>query len=269
MRKLFLFLLIAISTLNCYANQHSFSTFINYSLKQTKQPGYGIHYQYPFNETLAVEFAFIDNKNITVEQDKANISGAFSSTLFGVNIKRDYNEFVSIKLGSGFSYVSSSTNNILIKNNQVSPYLKFSTNVTLSEQFSLELGQLSQFSSEALGTNHSIFLSLNYQFSKQKASNLNSSSNQPIPLFKEPSKKEINIVSTAETTTISVKSKNSGWVVQLGAFSKKENALAKLKEIQMQFSTNTYQLIYYKKLFRVISKKFKEKAGIAETSNFY
>ena len=105
-------------------------------------------------------------------------------------------------------------------------------------------------------------LSLNYQFSKQKASNLNSSSNQPIPLFKEPSKKEINIVSTAETTTISVKSKNSGWVVQLGAFSKKENALAKLKEIQMQFSTNTYQLIYYKKLFRVISKKFKEKAAV-------
>ncbi|MEW6984181.1 SPOR domain-containing protein [Colwelliaceae bacterium 6471] len=238
---------------NAYADQHSISAITSFHLDQKSAPGYGFFYQYQPIESMDIETGFIDSNRVNRSQDNQNFAGEFNSVYIGVNALKQYNPSLYIKAGVGLAYVINSSNDTLVNQGQFTPYIKFSGKYDLSNRWALELGQLTQFSSAVLETNHSVFLSLNYTFADRSRRTPLLVSAPPKPLKKAIAKKE-SVVMAGKATSVKL---HTFWTIQLGAFSNESNAEKYLQKIDTAVATKqAIKIVKHKKLYKLLLKEF-------------
>jgi len=273
MRDTFLVLLLTNFCFCCFANQQTVGVLVNYHLQQADKPGLGFVFKSHFNDSLALEFSYIQNQDVSVELDSFNVVGAFDTSLLGLAVSRQYNDFVTVNLGAGISYTLNSTNASLIADNSIVPYFKFSTDYRINKHISLSFGQISQFSKNILDTNHSLFLSFNYKFG-----NITNASDKKTVVHIESISKKTTIAPSINSPTVDMgkeskmklppRNKNS-WFYQFGAFGNKNNALdvaTKLKGLFNDSNNNQLSIIFHNNLYKILSKPFRDKL---EAKNWY
>ena len=175
----FLTILYLLSSDSLANDSHHAGAAIQYHVDQTSMPGFSAFYQWQFQESLLLEANYIDSNNITVDKNQHSVSGNYSQFLLGANFLKQYNNNLLMVAGGGFSYVLTSSNSLLIKEQQIAPYLKLAANYTIDDKFSVELGQFTHFQGNELSTNHAVYLSVNYRFSN-KFSYINKNHNEKV-----------------------------------------------------------------------------------------
>jgi len=266
MRDKFIVLLLTNICFCCFANQQTFGMFVNYHLQQADKPGLGFVFKNHFSDSLALEFSYIQNQDISIEQNKLNVVGSFDASLLGLAVSRQYNDFITVNLGAGVSYTLNSTNADLITDNSIAPYFKFSADYQVNGNFSLEFGQISQFSTNVLDTNHGLFFSFNYKFGDVT----NASNKQTVVHIESPPKKAEVIPSTKSSVLELGKRRKSktplqienAWFYQFGAFSSRNNALSLALKLEDQLGVNKntqLSVIFHNNLYKLLSKPFPNK----------
>ena len=174
---------------------HKAGIGFNYHLDQDNGPGYQIFYQWQFSESFEFESRYIVNSDIKLQSNEADIFANYDQFSLGANFIKRYNNELSIKAGTGLGFVTTSSNESVIEKQTMAPYLMFAASYKFTNDFSIEFGQFTHFNSEMLQTNHSIFLSVSYQFG-QSLSNYLPSDNAP-----DPTLQSTNTATTPEIRT--------------------------------------------------------------------
>ena len=150
----------------------------------------------------------------------------------------------------------------------ISPYFQIAASYKVTNNLSLTFGQSSQFNQNALGTNHSLFFSLNWLFS----------SNSGTKYYLKPYIKKDGIQSTTKNTlatqvivqpkTVIIFQETSDkklastplWYVQVGAYQHSANAHQQILLLHDNHSI-TFNLLLHNKLYRVLSPPFLSKTA--------
>ena len=240
------------------ADNHILMPIVSFHLDQKTLPGYGLSYQFKFSESFEFDAAIIDSNDLHILQTNEDISGRYTSVFIGTTFLKPYNDDLTIKAGVGMFYSLSSGNQQLIANNQVSPYIKISAKYRLSPHLNIEIGQISVFSTGALGNNHSLFFGLAWAFGTTNSSSL-SSKNETInkqPLVEKNQPQKLNIPVKVFTPLNLTKKK---WIVQFAAYQDMNNANKKLLTFQKLFDNKGFntRLVVVKtnKLYKLITSK--------------
>lgn len=234
--SLFLFSLILIIPI-ANATEHTLSTEINYHSAQDSGTGYGIIYQYKFLENIEFEAKYQYSGDLKVIEQEEEVFGDYNSFSTGINFIKPYHQKLSVKISFGANIITGSTNKLLIEENDIAPYFQIAVKYKITNHVSITLGQSSQFNQDVLGTNHSLFLSLNWLFSQQASKPLviNTDKNDFLinnnKLNNKDSQQNVKTVTTVKPkrhTDINKKlDKNpliSAWYVQIGAYKNNINA---------------------------------------------
>lgn len=227
-----------------------------YQQSQASGLGYGILANYQLNNGFDIAFGAITSGNLESNSD-STITDSYQGALLGLGINKQYNQDISLHFSGGINYLLATEHDLLFKQDDVSPYLKLGVNYSLSEQISLELGQLSQFSLGQLDNHHSTYLAFNWKFGSSSKPKLS------IDNVKQP---QIKII-RKKTNNNSELKQPTPWHVQLGAFSRKENAqrhIANLIEAKHIKPFEAFSVIYHKDYYRVVSKGFNDRIKAIE-----
>ncbi len=288
-------ILLTISYLFCSSalanDAHRLGTAIQYHLDQDSAPGFSASYQWQFHESILFDTTYIDSNDITVYDNTDSQSGNYSQLLLGVNFLKQYNDNLYITAGSGIGYVLSSSNQALISEQKISPYVKLAANYAISNNFSVELGQLTHFNSDQLATNHAIFFSVNFRFGDkfsyaQAKVNNNTSVNNNAKDGNANANNSANIFTSSNTnseqTTTTIASADitppvqsplsqstdnaqaaivladkqpakAHWYVQFGAYSTADNAKSALQLLSAKAPMAKLAILENKGLFCVVS----------------
>lgn len=199
----FLTILYLLSNDSHADDSHHFGAAIQYHVDQSSSPGFSAFYRWQFQESLSLEANYIDSNNITIDKNQYRVSGNYSHFLLGANFLKQYNNKLLMIAGGGFGYVLTSSNSILIKEQQISPYLKLAANYTIDDKLSVEFGQFTHFQENELSTNHAVYISVNYRFSN-KFSYTNNNQNPNVVKQVNPPPKSVN-----QATLIAMNNKNT------------------------------------------------------------
>jgi hypothetical protein len=164
----FIFVILSLVAGQSTATSHAISPILSYNLSQTDTPAYGLFYQYHFYDAIELELGLLQKSNVELNEDNLISSSQYDSIFIGTNFIRQYTKNIQLKIGGGVSYISSSTNDQLVERQSYSPYVKFAANMSLSNNVSLEFGQMTQFIIGNLELSHSVFLGLTWKFGKKK-----------------------------------------------------------------------------------------------------
>ncbi|MDT0604255.1 SPOR domain-containing protein [Thalassotalea castellviae] len=251
-------------------DKHKVGAGVNYHLDQENGPGYHIFYQWQFGESFEFETRYFDNNDIMLENNDTNIFANYSQFSLGANFIKRYNSDLSIKAGTGLGFVINSSNEAVIEK-QMSPYIMLAATYQLTKNLALEFGQFSHFNSEIIDTNHSLFLSLSYQFG-QKYSNYSPEVRTASPAVRtttttetpnqvRPSVPAAVVEKTPQMKRQAIKSNvnKPQWYVQFGAFSNISNAQQSLTQLQQLYPNIHFQLVNANHYFRIISHAFETK----------
>lgn len=266
MRFFFIFLLLLSFHLPLIASEHTVSSQISYNSEQSSASGYGLIYQYQLIENFEFEAKYQQSGALKIISDDNIIYGDYNSFSSGINFTKLHHQNLTLKLGLGASLISSSSNSLLIEQDAISPYFQIAASYKVSDNLSFTFGHSSQFNQAALGTNHSLFISLNWLFS----SNTSSYSQSPIPKAETPKitnnklavpvivqPKRLSILSTpAEQHTPAA----PRWYVQIGAYQQADNAHHKILLLQKKSSV-TFSVLLHNDLYRVLSQSFSTKTA--------
>jgi len=262
MKKLFIYsTFILLSSINVSANElHKFSAGLNYHMDQDSSPGYHLSYQWKFSESVEFESRYLISNDIKIIENSGNIIGDFSQLSIGANFIKQYNNELLIKAGTGLGFISTSSNETLVKKQAMSPYLLLAANYQLTDQIAVELGQYSHFNNQSLDTNHSIYLNIVFNFGQ--------SSNSYTP--QETSSKSVKPITSTITTvqeednaaaspSIQKVETSPSWIVQLGAFNNLTNAQKSLIAFDVNKDDLVLSIVEYNGYYRIISQKFSSK----------
>lgn len=250
-------------------NTHKAGVGLNYHLDQEDGPGYHMFYQWQFGESFEFETRYFDNSDIHLKNNELDVFANYSQFSIGANFIKRYNKDLSLKAGTGLGFVVNSSNEAVIEK-QMSPYIMLAATYKLTKNLSLEFGQFSHFNSEIIDTNHSLFLSLSYQFG-QSFNNYTPEERTPEPTLRTTTTETPNQVRPSvapvlvEQTTKSSKQpirpviNKPFWYVQFGAFSNISNGQQSLVKLQHSYPNIHFQLVNANNYFRIISHHFQSK----------
>jgi hypothetical protein len=255
-----LFCCLFLNTAQTFAAEHSLASQMSYHADQDAHLGYGVFYQYKFLENFEFEAKYSESGDLKVFDDKNTLSGDFGSLSLGINFIKQRNQDLSLKFGFGLNLVTASSNHILIETNALAPYFQISANYKLTNQLSVNLGQTSQFHQDNIGTNHSLFISVNWLFGQHPAD---------IPFKKVTTKRsvrdvkhlpqlalnDLKINTTAKPRTL--------WYVQIGAYQQQKNADQKSSVLQASHALALTTKLH-KGLFRIVSQPFSDRKSAEE-----
>jgi len=246
------------------AGEHTLSTQISYHSDQNSATGYGLIYQYQLIENFEFEVKYQQSGDLKIISNDKILYGDYSSFSSGINFTKLHHQDLTLKLGLGINLISSSSNNLLVEKDAVAAYFQIAASYQVTNNLSLTFGQSSQFNQNALGTNHSLFFSLNWLFSSGTKSYFKPHTNkgeiqstskntlttqvivQPKPdiiLQETPGKKRV-------STPL--------WYVQIGAYQDSGNAYQKIRILHDTHSV-TFNILLHKEFYRVLSPPFKTK----------
>jgi len=245
---------------------HKFGASIDYNLDQDSAPGYGAFYQWQFGESIEFEANYIQSNDIKVVTDEYYTAGDYSHLLIGANFIKQFNEQLSIKAGTGIGYVLTSSNQTLIEKQSIAPYIKLAANYQITEQLSVEAGQITHFQSNDIDTNFSLFFGLSFKFGDGKPTIVERpiATRVPVtskPVYRTPTETIAAEAPSKPANTVSpIKQQvNNAWFVQLGAFSEKVNAQLTLVKMRHLAQEPTLSIIYANNYYRIVSMPFRNK----------
>ncbi len=250
------------------AGQHTLSPQISYHSEQDSSAGYGLIYQYQLLENFEFEAKYQQSGDLKIVSNDKILYGEYNSFSSGINFTKLHHQDLTLKFGLGIDLVTSSANHLLVEQNSIAPYFQIAASYKFTNNLSLTFGQSSQFNQDALDTNHSLFLSLNWLFSSNTGSYSKAGTNkdkisvipnktlvapvivQPIPVLTKPHPSET-LTSTAPI-----------WHVQVGAYQQIENAYQKTTLLNKNSSV-AFRVLLHDELYRVLSQPFPtEKAAL-------
>jgi hypothetical protein len=255
-----LFFCLFLHTAQTFAAEHSLASQVSYHADQNAHLGYGVFYQYKFLENFEFEAKYSESGDLKIFEDKNTLSGDFGSLSLGINFIKQRNQDLSLKFGFGLNLVTASSNHILIETNALAPYFQISANYKLTNQLSVTLGQTSQFHQDNIGTNHSLYMSVNWLFGQQPAD---------ISFKKTTTKRLVKVVKHLPPLTLNHLKINTTakplplWYVQIGAYQQQKNAHQKSSVLQ---ATHALALTtkLHKGLFRIVSQSFSDRKSAEE-----
>jgi hypothetical protein len=244
------------------ASSHVFMPLVSFHLDQKSLPGYGMVYQYKYNESFELDIAVMQSNDL---QTKSKISGSFTSASIGTSFIRPYNDVLTIKAGIGLSHSLSSSNQRLITDNQTSPYIKLSAKYRVTPHLDIELGQSTVFSSGNLGNNHSLFLGVAWTFGTTNNSSLSRRIIDVVNKDSISNKTEDNN-DVPDNTFPPLDAESITWTVQLAAYKNLDNANKKRLAIQQTFDNKNFNIqlivVEFEELHRLVSSNtFVEKSN--------
>jgi hypothetical protein len=262
----FLFYLIPLVNFSLMVNEHTLSTQLSYHSKQEASAGYGIIYQYQFLENVELEAKYNKSGDLKVITDQQTLSGNYDSFSSGINFIKSHYKHLTIKFGFGLNTIVSSSNNLLIEANAITPYFQIAANYRINDRFAFTLGQSSYFNKGNLGTNHSLFLSFDWLFGQQATALLNNKTTTltsapyiaKVPIIVQPKLSPQNKVNDRKPSKLLSK-----WYVQVGAYQQKENAQKRHQALQASYSLSLTTLLH-NKLYRILSQPFADKQSANE-----
>ncbi|MFT5757924.1 MAG: hypothetical protein ACI9LM_002661 [Alteromonadaceae bacterium] len=260
----YLLLLLLLIPFLSQANEHIFMPLVAYHLDQKTLPGYGLNYQYQYSESFEFDIGIIHSSDLELLKAQQKILGNYTSVFIGTTFLKPYNDDLSIKAGIGLSYSLASSNQQLIANNNLAPYIKLSAKYKLNAQIYFEVGQISSFSSGELGNNHSFFFGIAWIFTTSNNSSV-TKHQSPVIKPKLVNRMQHDKVSAPVKLLPLLNTTNNKWTVQLAAFQNRNNANEKRLALQQLFNSkglNTQLVVvninYMYKL--VTSKMFTHKS---------
>jgi hypothetical protein len=263
MRTLSFFLVpLIFASFQSFATEHTIASQINYNSEQDANVGYGIFYQYQFFDSVEFEVKYAQSGDLKVIKDENIIFGDYHSFSSGFNFIKQRTPKLSLKAGLGINTVTTSSNNYLIEKNSIAPYFQISANYKMTDTLSFTLGQTSLFHDDNIGTNHSLFLSMNWLFTSQT----NTPSIQttkvfsPLPVTPKPVPvKKASITSIIETPPQYIPQ----WYVQIGAYQKYINAEKMNSNLRDKYSL-VLSVELHNSLYRLLTHSFPDKKSAEE-----
>ena len=258
MRTLSFFLVpFIVAPFQAFSSEHTIAPQINYNSEQDANVGYGIFYQYQFFDSVEFEAKYNQSGDLKVIKDENIIFGDYQSFSSGLNFIKQRTPKLSLKVGLGINTVTSSSNHSLIEKNSIAPYFQISVNYKLTDQLSLTLGQTSLFHDDDIGTNHSLFLSINWLFvSETNTPSIKTAEVfSPLPVTPKlvPVKKS-SITSIIETPPQYIPQ----WYVQIGAYQKYINAEKMNSNLREKYSL-VLSVEFHNSLYRLLTHSFPDK----------
>lgn len=258
---------------------HKIGVGINYHLDQKSTPGYQLNYQWQFAESFEFDTRYVDSNDIEVNQDGMDVFGDYSQFSLGANFIKNYNNSLSLKAGTGFTIITASSNESLIKKQAMTPYLSLAANYKINEHLALEIGQSSQFNSEALGTNHSIYILISALFGETSSNTYPTTiatkepiqANELVEETVQPNKIEETLIQETtvdtpsdkelkEPTSHSAPTKQLNiWYVQFGAYGNEVNARTFVSKVKQDLPTLKLTLLFHDDFYRAVSNPFDSK----------
>jgi hypothetical protein len=218
-----------------FSAEHTIATQINYHSDQYTNFGYGIFYQYKFLENFEFEVKHSQSGDLKMVTQDNVILGNYSSLSSGINFIKQRSQNLSLKVGFGLNTVTSSSNSFLLEKSSIAPYFQISTNYKVSKKLSLTLGHTSKFHHDALGVDHSLFISMNWLFGNKKLPTLVKTNKTIVPLavVKELTTK---IISPRPLVDKPLPHSLPHWYVQIGAYVRNANAQHNITVLQEAYS---------------------------------
>ncbi|MDG1752110.1 MAG: SPOR domain-containing protein [Thalassotalea sp.] len=248
---------------------HKVGAGFNYHLDQENGPGYHIFYQWQFGESFEFETRYFDNNDIVLQSNEADVFANYDQFSIGANFIKRYNSDLSIKAGTGLGFITASSNEAVTEKQTMAPYIMLAATYKLTKDLSIEFGQFTHFNSELIDTNHSLFLSLSYQFGQSY--NYSPEAKSPTPALRtttneSPSQVRPTVspqVVKNTTQKMSVSKSYSAnkplWYVQFGAYSNAKNGQESLMRLQQAYPNIVFNLVNYNNYYRIISHNFDSK----------
>ncbi|WP_286270749.1 SPOR domain-containing protein [Thalassotalea hakodatensis] len=249
-------LLSLLLSLSCFAQEHSLSFGVDYHHQQSSSNGVHLSYQWQFSENFAIESRFVDHRTIMIQTNAQQQAIKLKRAMVGVNFIRQINNQLTIKAGTGFGYLIHSDKPSLINKDSVSSYLNLATQFRFTNQLAVEFGQTSYFDHSTLNANHNLYAQVTWLFSDSKSATIKSPSTKRT--LKQPLETPLKRIAI---------NTSSQWQVQLGAFAQKSYAEVLLAKIKTKIGQKHWSIIYQKKLHRVVSQHFLEKANAEQLLN--
>ncbi|WP_448550140.1 outer membrane beta-barrel protein [Thalassotalea fusca] len=248
------------------------STGIHSKQASGQQPGLG--YRYQLNDVLAIKSHYFYADRVEVEQDRQTNWVDYQHWLVGAEFLHQQSGW-QLTIGGGVDFVTQSSNAVLIKESQVSPYISFGASYPLSPRWSLSVNQLLHFSSDGLGNYQSLQLGIQYNFGtlsnrrpigQSEQSKQLSVDNQIAASPSVEVKASPNLVKSTPVASMSAAEPETCWLIQWGVFASGENAMT-LRERISQSSVNV-SLLQDNDNIRVVSQCFPSKqTAVKENSS--
>jgi hypothetical protein len=248
---------------------HKVGAGFNYHLDQENGPGYHIFYQWQFGESFEFETRYFDNNDIVLQSNEADVFANYDQFSIGANFIKRYNSDLSIKAGTGLGFITASSNEAVIEKQTMAPYIMLAATYKLTKDLSIEFGQFTHFNSELVDTNHSLFLSLSYQFGQSYNYSPETQSSTPA-LRKTTTENPSQVRPTVSTNIIKSTIENKPvtktnrvnkpfWYVQYGAYSNATNGKKSLLKLQQAYPNIVFNLVSHNNYYRIISHSFESK----------
>ena len=263
------------------AKQHALSSILSYNLSETDTPAYGLFYHYTFYEEIEIELGLLQKSNVELNENGSLQFAQYDSVFIGTNFIRQYSKDTQLKMGGGVSYISASSNDLLVEEKSYSPYVKFAVNMSLSKNVSIELGQMTQFIIGELELSHNLFLGFTWKFGHTtiKTQKIEQPSNiivapavkpiLPSSVQKEATQQALSKVikdDIAKTTLLEndielplEQAALSHWAIQLAAF-EDDNRAVKQRAIMATQLLSTdetiLRIVDHKGLYKILSPTF-------------
>ncbi len=244
---------------------HKAGIGFNYHLDQENGTGYQLFYQWQFAESFEFESRYIINSDIKLQSNEADIFANYDQFSIGANFIKRYNNELSIKAGTGLGFITTSSNESVIEKQTMAPYLMFAASYKFTNDFSIEFGQFTHFNRDMLQTNHSIFLSVSYQFG-QSLKNYSPTEQASPPSLKPTNSEDTPEIKPSVTTYIAQKPvpneptnspiNKPRWYVQFGAFMNETNGLKTLNQLQKTYPDLALRLVKNKNYYRILTTHF-------------
>ena len=244
---------------SAYASTHNVIPFVNYNFEQATGAGYGLGYNYTLLEGLEVEGIYIHSNLISYQSEKNKLTGKFNNAFLGFNAFRSYNDDLRFKFGAGVGYTHNSSNETLVTDKKLNPYIKFTFNYRIAKNAAFEFGQITQKVTGDLSLSHSAFMGLSWKFGSNSSTSIShtletvsSDQQQQRSLALKPS--ENSITEPAQTDITSPKLTSTPWYLQLGAFKNVKNAELALSQYQKDLPELKLHIHLFSSLYRILSE---------------
>ncbi|MFT5296140.1 MAG: hypothetical protein ACI9YH_002159 [Colwellia sp.] len=257
---------VLLNPIQAFSTEHTVASQINFNSEQDANVGYGILYQYTFSENIEFEAKYNQSGDLKVISDEKIILGEYSSFSSGINFIKQRSPKLSLKVGLGLNTVTSSSNNYLIEQNSIAPYFQISANYKVTERLSLTLGQTTLFHNDVIGTNHSLFISVNWVFGTKTTSSLIKTVDV-IPLPLEVIPQSVPVKTPSSSIVIEKQPQYvPQWYVQIGAYQKHINA-QHMNSILLEKHSLVLSIQLHNELYRLLSHSFSDNKSAEEYLN--
>ena len=248
---------------------HKVGAGFNYHLDQENGPGYHLFYQWQFGESFEFETRYFDNNDILLQSNDNDVFANYDQFSIGANFIKRYNSDLSIKAGTGLGFITASSNETVVEKQTMAPYIMLAATYKLTKDLSIEFGQFTHFNRELIDTNHSVFLSLSYQFGQRY-------NYSPEP---QPAKPALRTTTTenpsqvrptvAPTVVKKIEEKKAVskpliankplWYVQFGAYKDAINGQKSLMRLQQAYPNLGFNFVEHNNYYRILSHHFASK----------